>query len=159
MCRWTFTLVCVALCRWRSYDEMITCPRSPTDCPRLRNWSETGSFMDAPCSSGSQKGNKKIKEFANIFNHTIQVKICFKRFSIFLCNCYPLPLRFVPWSSTWGNDSKSSVRKNVINLEIRKLIVKIFDRPQWIRTGFEMATSTITSVYCSTEVQYKTSII
>jgi hypothetical protein len=48
-----FLLPCVG------FDELITRPRSPTDCPRLRNWSETKSFMDAPCSSGSQKWNKK----------------------------------------------------------------------------------------------------
>jgi hypothetical protein len=46
--------VCVVLCRYRSCNELITCPRSPTHCLRLRNWSDTGSFMDASCSSGSQ---------------------------------------------------------------------------------------------------------
>jgi hypothetical protein len=52
--------VYVVLCRYRSCDELITRPRSPTECPRLRNWSETESFMDAPCSSGREKGNEKI---------------------------------------------------------------------------------------------------
>jgi hypothetical protein len=52
--------VCVILCRSRSCDELITRLSSPTDCPRLRNWSETESFIDAPWSSRSQKGNKKM---------------------------------------------------------------------------------------------------
>jgi hypothetical protein len=52
--------VCVVLCRYRSCDELITRPRSPTDCLRLRNWSGTESFMDAPFSSGRQKRGKKI---------------------------------------------------------------------------------------------------
>jgi hypothetical protein len=52
-----FVLSCVV--RERSSDELNTRPRRPTDCPGLRNRSETESFMYAPWSSGSQKGNKK----------------------------------------------------------------------------------------------------
>jgi hypothetical protein len=37
--------VCVVLCRSRSWDELITRPRSPTDCPRLRNWKFHGCPM------------------------------------------------------------------------------------------------------------------
>jgi hypothetical protein len=51
--------VCVVVCR--SCDELITPPRTSIDCPRLRDWSETESFMDAPCSSRSQHGNKRAK--------------------------------------------------------------------------------------------------
>jgi hypothetical protein len=29
---------------------MDPCPRSPTECLRLRNWSETTLFTDALCS-------------------------------------------------------------------------------------------------------------
>jgi hypothetical protein len=39
---------------------LIPCPRSPTDCLRLRNWSETKRFTDVLCSKWEQQEQKKI---------------------------------------------------------------------------------------------------
>jgi hypothetical protein len=50
---WLFSVcvVCAFLCVCvqveRPCDELITRPRSPTDCSRSSNWSETESFMEA----------------------------------------------------------------------------------------------------------------
>jgi hypothetical protein len=44
--------VCV---RWLPRDGLISRPRSPTDCLRLRNWSETKRFTDALCSKWEQQ--------------------------------------------------------------------------------------------------------
>jgi hypothetical protein len=47
--------VCVVLCRSRPCVGQIPCSRSPTDCLRLRNWSEMKRFTDAICSKWAQQ--------------------------------------------------------------------------------------------------------
>jgi hypothetical protein len=42
------------LCSVMPFDGLISHPRSPTDCLRLRNWSETKRFKDALCSKWEQ---------------------------------------------------------------------------------------------------------
>jgi hypothetical protein len=51
--------VCVVLCMYRPWDRLIPHPRSPTNCLRFRNWSETKCFTDALCSKVGATGKRK----------------------------------------------------------------------------------------------------
>jgi hypothetical protein len=56
---WMFVCITFVLCKFQPWDWLISRPRSPTDCLRLRNWSETKSFRDALCSRGSNRNKDK----------------------------------------------------------------------------------------------------
>jgi hypothetical protein len=55
--------VCVS---YRPCDGLIPRPRSPTDCLRLRNWSETKRLTDVLCSKWEQQKYTFAGIFTNI---------------------------------------------------------------------------------------------
>jgi hypothetical protein len=67
--------ICVCV-RWQPCDGLIPRLRSPTDCLRLRHWSETKSFTDALCSRGSNRNGKKFTKNKTCLINFLFVYIC-----------------------------------------------------------------------------------
>jgi hypothetical protein len=93
-CTWEWGMIFFYLIteRGRVCDERITCPRSPTDCPRSSNWSKTECFMEAAKDwIGLWNQGEKEEEFylLNIESFEILCLLCFDTcFTIISCLAY-----------------------------------------------------------------------